>query len=167
MKTSSLKNKLALAAVVLTAGVTFVACTPATQDTTTDSEMMIDDSTMVLDDERIMMNDSTVSGDMMMGPTGEVDPMTGVRTITMEAGSFYYTPNVIKVKKGETVRIVLNSVDMMHDFTIDELGVTSEAVKGGESDTIEFVASEAGAFEYYCSVGEHRANGQVGTLIVE
>lgn len=156
-----MKNKLALAAVVLTAGVTFAACSPATPapDASTNPEMMIDDSTMV--------KDSTVSGDLMMGPTGEVDPMTGVRTVTVEAGSFFYEPNVIRVKKGETVKIVFNSQDMMHDMVIDELGLKVPVTKGGESATAEFVASEAGAFEFYCTVGQHRANGQVGTLIVE
>jgi len=32
---------------------------------------------------------------------------------------------------------------------------------------VEFTADTPGEFEYYCSVGQHRANGQVGKLIVE
>ena len=98
--------------------------------------------------------------------TGVVDEQ-GVRVIDIEAGSFYYKPNVMKVKKGETVRIVMNSVSMMHDFNIDELGVKLPIVKDGDSDVVEFVAGEVGTFEYYCSVGEHRANGQVGMITVE
>ena len=98
--------------------------------------------------------------------TGVVDEQ-GVRVIDVEAGSFYYKPNVMKVKKGETVRMVMNSVSMMHDFNIDELGVKLPIVKDGDSDMIEFVAGEVGTFEYYCSVGEHRANGQVGMITVE
>jgi len=97
---------------------------------------------------------------------GVVDEQ-GVRVIDVEAGSFYYKPNVMKVKKGETVRIVMNSVSMMHDFNIDELGVKLPIVKDGDSGMIEFVAGEVGTFEYYCSVGQHRANGQVGMISVE
>lgn len=90
-----------------------------------------------------------------------------VNEIAVEAGSFYYKPNVITVKKGEKVRIVMNSVSMMHDFNIDELGVKLPIVKNGETGTVEFVADKVGTFEYYCSVGNHRAQGQVGTITIE
>ena len=90
-----------------------------------------------------------------------------VKIITIEAGSFYFKPNEIRVKQGQRVRVVMNSVSMMHDFVIDELSVRLPIVKNGDAGTIEFVADKIGTFEYYCSVGQHRANGQVGTLIVE
>ncbi len=92
---------------------------------------------------------------------------SSAKTIEVEAGSFYYKPNEIRVKKGETVKIVMKSVSMMHDFVIDELNVKMPITKNGETGTVEFVADKAGTFEYYCSVGQHRANGQVGTIIVE
>lgn len=92
---------------------------------------------------------------------------SGVREIEVEAGSFYFNPNTITVKKGETVRIILNSVSMQHDFVIDELNVKSEVIPAGESTTVEFTADTVGEFEYYCSVGQHRAQGMVGTLIVQ
>lgn len=90
-----------------------------------------------------------------------------VKTIDLEAGSFYFKPNEIRIKKGQKVKIVMHSVSMMHDFVIDELGVKLPVVKNGETGTIEFTPEESGTFEYYCSVGQHRAQGQVGTLIVE
>jgi len=91
----------------------------------------------------------------------------GVTTIEMNAGAYYYEPTVINAKKGEKIRLVFYSIDMMHDFNIDELGVVVPITKAGETSTIEFTADTAGTFEYYCSVGNHRAQGQVGTLIVE
>lgn len=90
----------------------------------------------------------------------------GVRQITIEAGSFYYKPNVITVKKGEKVQIVLSSKDMVHDFQIDELNVKGPMTKSGETSTVEFTADKVGTFEYYCSVGQHRKMGQVGTITV-
>lgn len=89
------------------------------------------------------------------------------QTIEIEAGSFYYKPSEIKVKKGETIRLILNSKDMMHDFNIDELNLTIPVTKSGNTNTVTFTADTAGEFEFYCSVGSHRAQGQVGTLIVE
>jgi len=89
-----------------------------------------------------------------------------IKEINMEAGSFYYKPNTITVKKGETVKIVMHSVSMMHDFNIDELNVRMPIVKNGDTGTVEFTADKVGTFEYYCSVGQHRANGQVGKITI-
>lgn len=90
-----------------------------------------------------------------------------VKIVDVEAGSFYFKPNEIRVKKGEKVRIVMTAVSMMHDFVIDELDVKMPVVQNGSTGTVEFTPQEAGEFEYYCSVGQHRANGQFGKLIVE
>ncbi|PIY69347.1 hypothetical protein COY90_01080 [Candidatus Roizmanbacteria bacterium CG_4_10_14_0_8_um_filter_39_9] len=90
-----------------------------------------------------------------------------VKVVNLEAGSFYYKPNVIEITKGQKIKIVMNSVSMIHDFNIDELGVKIPIVKDGDTGTIEFTADKVGSFEYYCSVGQHRANGQVGTLTVK
>lgn len=91
---------------------------------------------------------------------------TGVKVVQIEAGAFYYKPDQITVKKGDTVRIVISSVDMMHDFTLDAFNVATPVTKAGETNTVEFVADQVGSFEFYCSVGQHRAQGQVGTLVV-
>ncbi len=100
--------------------------------------------------------------------SGEGAAMVGeVKTIAIEGGSFYYKPNEIRVKEGEKVRITMTSKDMMHDFVIDELGVKMPIIRAGDSGTVEFTASKKGTFEYYCSVGQHRKNGQIGKLIVE
>lgn len=90
-----------------------------------------------------------------------------VRTINLEAGSFYYSPKEIRVKKGETVKIVMTAADMMHDFNIDELDVKMPIVRSGNTGTVEFTPTEEGEFEFYCSVGNHRQQGQTGTLLVE
>ncbi len=92
---------------------------------------------------------------------------TTVKVVNVEAGSFYYNPKEIRVKKGEKVKIVLTSKDMMHDFVIDELKVRAPITKAGTTSTVEFTATQAGTFEYYCSVANHRQRGQVGKLIVE
>ena len=92
-----------------------------------------------------------------------------VKIIEVEAGSFYYKPNIIEVNKGQEVKIVLKAVSLMHDFVIDELGVKLPIVKNGDTGTVEFTADKMGTFEYYCSVGngKHRANGQVGKITVK
>jgi nitrite reductase (NO-forming) len=71
------------------------------------------------------------------------------------------------VKKGDTVKIVLTNANGMHDWIVDEFNAKTKVLQGTASDTIQFVASKTGTFEYYCGVGNHRQMGMVGKLIVE
>lgn len=133
--------------------------------TTTESQedsMMEDDSAM--EDDSVMVGDTTTSDESTMNDDAMMEE--GIQ-IEVEGGSFYFEPNEITVEAGQPVTIMLNSVDMMHDFVIDELDVATEVVPGGESTSVTFTPTEPGEYEFYCSVGNHRALGMVGTLIVE
>ncbi len=90
-------------------------------------------------------------------------------TFNITAGSFYFTPNEIKVKQGDKVKIVFTNVLGTHNLILEGFKVQTKTIKDGESDTIEFTADKKGTFEFYCGVGNgyHRAMGQIGVLIVE
>ncbi len=87
--------------------------------------------------------------------------------ITIDAFNFGYSQDEIRVSEGDIITINLTNSEGLHDFVIDELQVYSEVLQAGESDTFTFVATEKGTFEYFCSVGNHKEQGMVGTLIVE
>lgn len=91
-----------------------------------------------------------------------------VKEFTIEGlDDFSFSPNEISVNEGDTVRIrFVNSGEMPHDLVINELGVATDVLQGGEEEVIEFVADRAGTFEFHCSVGQHREFGMFGTLIV-
>lgn len=108
---------------------------------------------------------NTTDNKGVQGASDQAD--SSVKTVSVDAGSFYYKPNTITVKKGQKVKIVMTSKDMMHDFNIDDLNVHMPVTQSGETGTVEFTADKVGTFEYYCSVGNHRQRGQVGTLTVE
>ncbi|OGG22115.1 hypothetical protein A3D03_02005 [Candidatus Gottesmanbacteria bacterium RIFCSPHIGHO2_02_FULL_40_13] len=90
-----------------------------------------------------------------------------IKTIEMEGGSFYFKPDKITVKEGDRIKILLKSVDKVHNLYLDEFKVKSSDVKTGETTSIEFTAGKKGSYEYYCAIGQHRQMGMVGTLIVE
>ena len=90
-----------------------------------------------------------------------------VTSFNIEGGSFYFKPNLIKAKLGDTVKITFTNVEGTHDLIIDEFNAKTKRIQPGETDTIQFVVNKKGNFEFYCSVGNHRAQGMVGTLIVE
>jgi plastocyanin len=74
----------------------------------------------------------------------------------------------IRVKQGDSVRIEFTSTQGFHDWVVDNFNAATEKVRDAEGSTfVEFIADKKGNFEYYCSVGQHRANGMKGNLIVE
>ena len=87
--------------------------------------------------------------------------------ITIEASDFSFSQKEIRVKADQRVSLTLDNVEGFHDLRIDELNVATRQLKEGESETIAFTPTEPGTYEYYCTVGQHRAMGMVGTLVVE
>jgi nitrosocyanin len=96
----------------------------------------------------------------------EENPTPTLQEFRVEGGMFYFSPSTMTVNKGDTVRIVFTNKEGMHDWVLDKFNAKTKVLKVGETETIEFVAGEAGSFEYYCSVGDHRARGMKGTLTV-
>ena len=90
------------------------------------------------------------------------------KEIVIEASEFKFSPATLTVKKGEPIKLTLKNVGKMpHDFVVDELGIRTKKIAGGDTDTIVFTPEQAGVFEYYCSVGSHRAMGMVGKITIE
>jgi len=88
-------------------------------------------------------------------------------TVDIKANNFSFDKRTITVNEGDTVRIVFSNEQGFHDFVIDEFDARTKQLNAGQTETIEFVADKTGTFEYYCSVGTHRAMGMKGNLIVE
>ena len=88
-------------------------------------------------------------------------------TFNVVGGNFYFTPSIIHVKKGDTVKIIFKNAGGMHNWVLDEFKVAMEPILAQETATVEFVADKSGSFEYYCSVSQHRQMGMKGTLVVE
>lgn len=118
-----------------------------------------------MDTETVSENNETVDipedSDNSAEATGEVVE------ITVRGANYSFSPNVIRVSQGDRVRVTLTSDEGFHDFVIDEFGAATSRVNAGETTTVEFVADQAGSFTFYCSVGNHRAMGMEGTLVVE
>ena len=115
-----------------------------------------------------MMEDEKKMDDGSMKEDGGamMEEGNNVVSFTVEGKNFSFAPSSMQVKKGDTVRVTFKNVGGFHDFVIDELSVATKQINTDESTTVEFVADKAGSFEYYCSVGNHRERGMVGTLTV-
>lgn len=96
-----------------------------------------------------------------------INDEAAIQVINLTGQNFRFNPDKIQVKQGAKVKVILTAMDMPHDFNLDELNVNGPVAQPGETLTVEFTAGQKGEFEYYCSVGQHRAMGMVGTLVVE
>lgn len=101
-----------------------------------------------------------------------------VRVFNVEAKPFEFTvtetgktstnPKEIRVKKGETVQIMLKNTQGFHDWVLEGYNVKTSQIQAGQTDdTVKFVADKIGKFKFYCSVGNHRQMGMEGDFIVE
>ena len=100
-------------------------------------------------------------------PEVVVETSESVKTFVVEGSNFKFVPNVMKVKKGDTVKITFTNSGGMHDLVIEGYDVATKVIGNGKSEDISFVADKAGTFEFYCNVGNHRAMGMKGQLVVE
>lgn len=90
-----------------------------------------------------------------------------VKEFTVTGSNFKFSPTEMKVKQGDTVRVIFKNSGGAHDWKLDEFNAATKMLQSGQEETIEFVANKTGTFEYYCSVGTHRQMGMKGNLIVE
>ena len=63
-----------------------------------------------------------------------------------------WSPEIITVNKGDTVRLRITATNVVHGFAIGRLGIDVGTIIPGEVTTVEFVANEVGRFTYYCNV---------------
>lgn len=92
---------------------------------------------------------------------------SAVKTFNITGKPFQFDPVEIRVKKGDTVKIVFTNTEGMHDWVLDEFKARTPVLQAGKTAAVEFVADKTGDFEYYCSVGNHHELGMRGNLIVE
>jgi cytochrome c oxidase subunit II len=88
-----------------------------------------------------------------------------VKTIDVTATRFQFDPATITVAQGDRVRLRLRSADTTHGIAIKPFRVKALIPKGGETVTIDFVADQAGAFDFtcaeYCGTGHSHMKGKL------
>lgn len=127
---------------------------PATAPETMDQTALPSDSSM-MEASPVGMMESTDSA------------AEGVKEFTITGSNFKFDMSEIRVKAGDTVKITFKNSQGFHDFVIEEFNVAIKQGNGPSEETVTFVADKAGTYEFYCSVGQHRAMGMKGNLIVE
>jgi plastocyanin len=156
-----MKNFLLIATVAAIAGGAWFFLTSPALDTPTEElsgEIVEADN---------MPETESVTTEEELPATIEESPDAAAVVFTVTGSNFEYDLSEIRVQVGDTVTINFESEAGFHDWVVDEFNAATDKVRPGTPTSVTFVASRAGTYEYYCSIGSHRANGMVGNLIVE
>ena len=71
------------------------------------------------------------------------------------------------MNEGDTVNLVISSVDVNHGLGIPQFGV-SQQLTAGSTSTVTFVADKAGSYTFFCNVACGSGHGGMrGTLVVQ
>lgn len=83
-----------------------------------------------------------------------VERKGNVVTVWMTAARSNFRPDIVRVKKGDTVILHISNTekirDATHGFAIPEYNIQM-SIDPGETVSVKFVASKAGAFSFYCT----------------
>lgn len=117
---------------------------------------------------------------------GSAASSTEPKTITLTLNEFQFQPAEITVNVGQPVKLVLkNNGTVLHDFVstdamvevMEEHGAMHDmggmetamhaAIDAGQQSTLEFKATQAGTYTFYCTIAGHKEAGMTGKLIVK
>ena len=93
---------------------------------------------------------------------------------TVNSGNFYYTPGVLTINVGDDVTWVNDGGFHNVNFDVNTItgasyGNPESFISAPTSDAVLYnhVFTIEGTYNYDCSVGQHAANGMIGTVVVE
>lgn len=134
--------------------------------------VMVKDDTMMESThsgDAMMEEESDADGDAMMSAS-DLDSNMSVVDYAIDLANFSFSPSLIEVEAGQTIKVKLVNTQGTHDFVIDDLGVSTKIIATGSEEVVEIVIpADASGSEYvfYCSIGNHRALGMTGVLRVK
>jgi heme/copper-type cytochrome/quinol oxidase subunit 2 len=78
-------------------------------------------------------------------------PAPQERHLNLTARTWEFQPGMVKVNKGDTVVISLQSEDVVHGLYVDGYDISTQA-EPGQPGELRFVADRDGAFHFRCTV---------------
>ncbi|PIP65723.1 hypothetical protein COW95_00395 [Candidatus Peregrinibacteria bacterium CG22_combo_CG10-13_8_21_14_all_49_11] len=112
-------------------------------------------------------DDAMMEGDKMMEDTVMMEDSAPTRTVMIHSSNWEFTPNVIRVKKGERVELHLMGVEGNHGFAVPELGI-DQSMSQDDSSIVPLPTDKAGTFDFFCNVPCGKGHKDMrGTIIIQ
>src|SRR6516225_10396016 len=107
---------------------------------------------------------SLLAVSMAQGRSPQNAPQAAGSEIKMTAKKYEFDPNVITVKNGERVKLVITALDHDHGFKLEAFKI-DERLKKGIPTTVEFTADKVGTFPFecshFCGIGHGKMKGRL------
>ena len=114
---------------------------------------------------------SSPSSESTSTDTDKGEAVVSITKITIEGDEFSFSPKNISIARGTTVELTFKNIGRApHNYTINELSLSTKTIGGGKTDVVTFVAPDApGVITYtsLCSVPGHKEAGMVGTIEIK
>lgn len=88
------------------------------------------------------------------------------REIIVTSTSYAFVPNIVSFKSRERVVLVFKNIEGAHSIDIPALGIKTKILQAGEEARMDISVKKPGTYEFYCLVGNHKAQGMTGKIIV-
>lgn len=82
-------------------------------------------------------------------PANAIQPVE--RSYRIQASQFSYSPSVLYANPGDLVTVELQSVDVVHGFSLDGYNIET-AADPGQTERLSFIADKQGTFRFRCTV---------------
>jgi len=94
-------------------------------------------------------------------------PVASATEVTVHTVDLAFEPRDLTIPANTDVTVRVENLGViLHDLTIDQLGVTSGTLSRGQATAVTINAAP-GTYQFYCSIPGHRQAGMRGTLTVE
>ena len=86
-------------------------------------------------------------------------------SVAVELSNYAFSPRHFELSQGETIEFTMDSVDILHSFTVEELDIDWHV---GKNDVIteEFTFDRPGEYRLICIIPGHEVLGMRGTIVV-
>jgi len=86
------------------------------------------------------------------------------RLIKIVAQRFSFTPNELKLQKGENVRLEFTSLDFVHGFNVPDMNLRAD-LPPGKITTLHLTPEKVGTFDFicdnFCGAGHEDMGGRI------
>jgi len=101
---------------------------------------------------------------VVTGCSAQNAPSEADGQIKVTARKYQFSPDVIKAKRGDRIKLVITALDRDHGFKLEPFHINQKLPKG-EAVTVEFTADQAGTFPFgcshFCGLGHQNMKGQL------
>ena len=85
--------------------------------------------------------------------------------VEVELRNYAFSPRNFELRQGDTIEFTLDSIDILHSFTVEELDIDWHLNKNDEL-TERYTFDRPGEYRLICIIPGHEVLGMRGTIVV-